>query len=153
MSPQRRRDVIYSKPAPGKASVSAPNLKNRVPIDRDEMRTFFSDLGEKAKRTLNILDAMGQGVRIDIRNASPEVRAIVRHIDPSSLGNYITWETYKVAADRVHAACFPDMDSYLRSMTADPIANSEILKTLFEEQAMVLKNGPTYQIPSKDIGE
>jgi len=133
--PNRQRNVLESTDQTPEEQTSRV-LRNRIPINRDEARLYFTRLKLKADRVIKVLDALGQGFKIDTSQSSPQLQAIIRHLDPPSGGKYISWGTYRKATDRTHAACFPDLVSFERSRSSDPLANSEMLRTLFLEQAM-----------------
>jgi hypothetical protein len=59
-------------------------------------------------------------------------------LHPESMGEYLSWETYKKAVDLEIASNFPDLVKYERNLTTDPLANHEIMQTLIQEQMAAL---------------
>lgn len=110
----------------------------REPVDRAAARLFFKQSEEKARETEAILDALGKDYKISLEGASDHVKNLVRVLDPQSKGEYLSWETYKKAVDLEIASSFPDLLKYERSLTADPLANHEIMQTLIQEQMAAL---------------
>lgn len=110
----------------------------RLPVNREEARLFFAQAEAKAKETEAILDALGQGYKVDIRGMSDHLKSLVRLLDPESGGEYIAWDAYKKAVDLCIASSFPDLLQFERSLTGDMQRDHEILEILMREQEMSL---------------
>lgn len=139
--PNRIRQVVEDIPSPQRKGSAQPY--ERVPVDRRAAKLLFDGNKAKADRTLEILDALGAGFRINISNMSQQLKNLVQMVDPDSRGEYISYETYRKVVDIEVASAYPDLVAMERGKTPDAQMEHERIKTLMLEQAMTVSgNGP-----------
>ena len=98
--------------------------------DPEMYRTALDDLFKKADKLDKRIDTASAGLRIPVsRTTDPDVSEVVKGLDSTSGGDYITYELYKSLIDQLNSGLGNiKVDDIIENSSGDAYSNSQLIQ-------------------------